>query len=267
MARSDRRSVRGAGQAGRTRLRMHRSDDPRWVGLCRNGRDRAAPRRRVLSPRGRDRCDGGSALFLAFGAIGGNADVGVETAALGQLILAALERHGIRASWNGSAKERIRIEPFEWRRRRWTQAPSYELAARPLESSKRPSLLSRIFGKRSPPPAASPEPHVEMTVSAPRCGKVIRALRSENGFNVRRAREMRAAWRQRGMRATRRSVTSGSRPPSFRPDNTSSSRPSSRALISSAKGKRSFSAAQRHRGNALDFRSPIHAIEHRADRT
>ena len=34
-----------------------------------------------------------------------------------------LAKHGVTTSWNGSVDSRIVIEPFEWRKRRWSDPP------------------------------------------------------------------------------------------------------------------------------------------------
>ncbi len=64
------------------------------------------------------------------------------------------------------------------------------------EVSKRPSLISRILGKGATSPSKADD--TEGNVSALKCGAVVRAVRDENGFDVRRARQMRAAWHSLG---------------------------------------------------------------------
>lgn len=62
----------------------------------------------------------GHGLYLAYGAA---ADGEEATEAIGREICSALSRYGISHQWDGSAKSRIFIEPFPWRKRRFTQAP------------------------------------------------------------------------------------------------------------------------------------------------
>jgi hypothetical protein len=139
----------------------------------------------------------GIGLLVAFGAIGVEAgEDDIATAALARQIASALERNGVRSSWSGSIRERIRIEPFEWRKRRWTVAPAYERVEVVPEVSKRPSFLSRILRGNATSPSKPDE--VAGNVSALKCGAVVRAVRDENGFDVRRARQMRAAWKALG---------------------------------------------------------------------
>lgn len=140
---------------------------------------------------------GGLGLLVAFGAIGVDAgEDDVATSALGRQIASALERNGVRCSWSGTISERIRVEPFDWRKRRWTVAPTYERVEVVPAVPKRPSLLSRILGGGAASPSKPDE--IGSNVSALKSGAVVRAVRDENGFNVRRARQMRAAWKALG---------------------------------------------------------------------
>jgi len=132
----------------------------------------------------------GQGLFLAYGALPVNSS-GTERAslALAQEIVSVLDEHGIPSSWGRSIRERIRIAPFEWRRRRWTKPPSHD--RRPTTAPKSPSLWSRMFGGSS---GARPAPPSAAT-SAGQFAEVVRAVRNENGFDLRRAKRMRAAWK------------------------------------------------------------------------
>jgi hypothetical protein len=67
-------------------------------------------------------------LFLTFTAYG--SDSGVEEA-IGREIVHVLQHHGVRVSWDGSARSRIKIEPFVWQKRRITKAPPGASAAPP----------------------------------------------------------------------------------------------------------------------------------------
>ena len=90
---------------------------------------------------------GGLGLLVAFGATGVDAgEDDLATAAVGRQIVSALERNGVRCSWSGSIRQRIRVEPFDWRRRRWTVAPTYERVEVVPAVPRRPSLLTRILG-------------------------------------------------------------------------------------------------------------------------
>jgi hypothetical protein len=84
---------------------------------------------------------GGLGLLVAFGATGvKGSDDDAASAALGRQIASALERNGVRCTWSGSVRERIRVEPFEWQRRRWTATPTYEKVEAVREVPKRASL-------------------------------------------------------------------------------------------------------------------------------
>jgi hypothetical protein len=65
----------------------------------------------------------GDGLFIAFGAFEQGAKHEAASLAVAKEVCATLERHGVGASWDGSIKTRIRIPPFEWRKRRTTKAP------------------------------------------------------------------------------------------------------------------------------------------------
>jgi hypothetical protein len=135
---------------------------------------------------------GGGGLRLAFGAIDakGTKD-DAASLALAHEVLAVLERHGIPSSWSRSVSERIRIAPFEWRRRRWTKAPSYERREFVAEVSTRPSRIFRAG-------AGTGRTEVNPNTSTPSGGIVVRALRDEGGFDMRRSMRLRAAWKAAG---------------------------------------------------------------------
>ncbi|WP_164012144.1 DUF6891 domain-containing protein [Pyxidicoccus trucidator] len=64
----------------------------------------------------------GQGLMLAFGAYESNsAKHEAASLAIAREVCDTLERHGVKTEWNGSLEERIRIPPFEWRKRRWTE--------------------------------------------------------------------------------------------------------------------------------------------------
>lgn len=62
----------------------------------------------------------GGGLMLAYGSYEGEDE---KTTAIAQEIGSALDRFGVPYEWNGSPDSRIFILPFEWRKRRTTQAP------------------------------------------------------------------------------------------------------------------------------------------------
>ncbi|MFY0577344.1 DUF6891 domain-containing protein [Cystobacter fuscus] len=64
----------------------------------------------------------GQGLMLAFGAYEED-DAKHEAAslAIAREVCEVLGRHGVRTEWDGSVGERIRIPPFEWRKRQCTQ--------------------------------------------------------------------------------------------------------------------------------------------------
>lgn len=63
----------------------------------------------------------GLGLYLAFGAYAEGDDASV---AIGREACEVLRRHGVHVEWDGTVAARIRIPPFEWRKRRWTSAPT-----------------------------------------------------------------------------------------------------------------------------------------------
>jgi hypothetical protein len=129
----------------------------------------------------------GRGLLLAFGAIGIEPEESDSASlALGREVCAVLARHRIPATWSGSSEERIRITPFEWQRRRWTEATP----AKPLE-----------VAPEAPEPMSSPTAtNAGSSVSdlARQCGIVVQALRDESSFDVKRSRQLRAAWKELG---------------------------------------------------------------------
>ncbi len=130
----------------------------------------------------------GGPLFVAFGALGVEATRDEATStAVGDEIVRVLSEHGVPCEWNRSDRERIRISPFEWRKRRWTPAPAFE-----RRSARAPvgSFWSKIFGK---------SPRGAGVTSAPQFAEVVKALRDERGFDVERSKKMREAWKRAGL--------------------------------------------------------------------
>ncbi|NMO18098.1 hypothetical protein HPC49_19215 [Pyxidicoccus fallax] len=67
----------------------------------------------------------GAGLWLAFGALdadGNPSDDDAASLAIAHEVRETLARHGVPTEWNGSVEQRIHIPPFDWRKRRWTQA-------------------------------------------------------------------------------------------------------------------------------------------------
>ena len=133
---------------------------------------------------------GGRGLLLAFGALNVQpSEDDAASAALASEVLVVLQANGIACSWNRSVAERVRVEPFEWRRRRWTRPPPHQVVEVTQEAPKRPSLLARMFG------AGRTEQAKERSiVSAAHCGVVVRAVRSEGAINLRRRKQLQDAW-------------------------------------------------------------------------
>ncbi len=64
----------------------------------------------------------GEGLLLAFGAYESNPEKHVAASlAIAREVCDTLARHGVKTEWNGSIDARIRIPPFEWRKRRFTE--------------------------------------------------------------------------------------------------------------------------------------------------
>jgi hypothetical protein len=59
----------------------------------------------------------GGGLYLAFGVLSGWAARGVDAVTIGGLVCATLAKRGVATEWDGTSAKRIRIPPFEWRRR------------------------------------------------------------------------------------------------------------------------------------------------------
>lgn len=142
---------------------------------------------------------GGRGLLLAFGALGVQpSEDDVASAALAEEVVTLLQTNGVPCSWNHSVTQRIRIEPFQWRKRRWTKAPAYHLVEASPQVPKRPSLFARMFGSGSVNDTDRSKDH--SSVPARQCGVVVRAVRDRGGFDLPRARQFREAWKALGNR-------------------------------------------------------------------
>lgn len=132
----------------------------------------------------------GGGLLVAFGALGVDASADDEaTVKIGEEILSVLAAHGVPASWSRSVRERIKIAPFEWRKRRWTEAPAFERQA----TTARPSLFGRLFG------ASTRQPGVAV-ISPParESAEVVTAFVDERRFDLRRTHRLREVWKKLG---------------------------------------------------------------------
>lgn len=116
----------------------------------------------------------GRSLLLAFGDPGG----ATEPAALAREALDTLAAHGVAASWSGRPEHRIELEPFDWRRRRFTPAPVPTAA--PMPWRERPRTESLFPG---PDEAQLERFHQE-----------VRAVRTCDAFDGWLAEVMRGAW-------------------------------------------------------------------------
>ncbi|MCB9598860.1 MAG: hypothetical protein H6721_07660 [Sandaracinus sp.] len=66
----------------------------------------------------------GEGLYLAFGAFATGPAHQAETVKVGREICDTLTRFGLPTEWNGTTTSRIRVSPFEWRKRRVSRPPS-----------------------------------------------------------------------------------------------------------------------------------------------
>jgi hypothetical protein len=65
----------------------------------------------------------GQGLMLAFGSYAGGEEHEQASLAVAREICDVLARHGVKATWKGTIGARIAIEPFDWRKRQWSEAP------------------------------------------------------------------------------------------------------------------------------------------------
>jgi hypothetical protein len=121
----------------------------------------------------------GKGLYLAFGSVSLKGE-GDECDSIGGEIARALCLHGVPYTWSGNVSQRIRVLPFAWQKRRWTARPSY------------------VLNETSSDVVLSATPGVQGADSAPEHAIVVKALRDEGGFNLKRSRHMRAVWKELG---------------------------------------------------------------------
>jgi hypothetical protein len=67
-------------------------------------------------------------LYLAYGVIDNNEKIDDDTdnIKLASMVVAILTSNGLTVRWSGAVTDRLLLAPFEWRKRRWTAAPSDE---------------------------------------------------------------------------------------------------------------------------------------------
>lgn len=65
----------------------------------------------------------GEGLSLTFGALGRGGRKGEAAVAIGREVVEVLAAHGVATTWDGTAGQRIRIPPFPWRKRQFTEPP------------------------------------------------------------------------------------------------------------------------------------------------
>ncbi|HMY21109.1 MAG TPA: hypothetical protein PKA58_32525 [Polyangium sp.] len=119
-----------------------------------------------------DRAIDGGGLMLAYGSYEGEDE---KTTAIAREIGSALDRFGVPYEWNGSPDSRIFILPFEWRKRRTTQAP-------PIPPGGRGEVIARktVEPSETAPGEGAPlaEPSVDARLKHPD-GRVWSAIISE----------------------------------------------------------------------------------------
>lgn len=136
----------------------------------------------------------GRGLLLAYDVVGTPSSTDdAAAAALAREIVDVLRSYAVPCTWSGSTAERIRISPFAWRKRRWTTAP--ELHRAPSSPPKPASLWSRMVGRLAARPRTG---RAELGSAARRAAVVVTAVRDERRFDLRRSRQMRAAWQAIG---------------------------------------------------------------------
>jgi hypothetical protein len=121
----------------------------------------------------------GHSLPLAFGPAGEAPGCRDEAAQIAQACLEALARAGVAASWSGDPLERIEIAPFEWRRRRYTDAP--------------PATSREAIPWTQTPRQVEPFPEPD-EADLPRFGQPVYAHQTCDGFDSVLAAIMRGVW-------------------------------------------------------------------------
>jgi hypothetical protein len=87
----------------------------------------------------------GEGLFLAFAPREENPAAWL---AIGHEIVHVIKHHGAPVQWDGDLNQRIKIAPFEWRKRRVTRAPpSTDAVAPPYQPARPPAVCGICQGK------------------------------------------------------------------------------------------------------------------------
>lgn len=71
-----------------------------------------------------ERAVDGGGLMLAYGAFVRGEQHEPESLRVAQLVCDVLAAHGVPTTWDGTIRQRVHVSPFEWRKRRWTTAPT-----------------------------------------------------------------------------------------------------------------------------------------------
>ncbi len=127
----------------------------------------------------------GEELLLAFGAFEERPGA-PSSETIGQEVVETLAAHGLSPSWSGDARERIRLAPFAWQKRRWTPSP---------EVNPVPAPISRAA------PLEEEKRHTPEALRAENAGSFtqrVTAVRSSAGFSVRLADAFEALWKKHG---------------------------------------------------------------------
>ncbi len=156
-------------------------------GWARVGLEQRRPHRGAVFFHQQDVLDAfrGQPLLLAFGAFEERPHA-PSNEAIGGEIVEVLAAHGLSPSWSGDARERISLEAFPWRRRRWTNFPSVERGphadfhASPVNPE-----------KLHTPAALRPENAATFT-------ERVTTVRSSAGFNVALTDRFEALWKKHG---------------------------------------------------------------------
>jgi len=80
--------------------------------------------RRFLPWAGRRRRCLGKGIYLTFGAFEEGEKHESKSLEVAETVCRVLSEHGIEFTWDGTYAQRIRLSPFDWRKRRHTAAPN-----------------------------------------------------------------------------------------------------------------------------------------------
>ncbi len=128
----------------------------------------------------------GDDLLVAFGSYETSPQWNTgKSQAIGRQVLEALIDCGVAAQWGGTADERIRIQPFEWRKGRWTKSPRISPVTRPMTFQADSSSLLAV------PEELKPENLRDYT-------QPVVAVRSSAGYNLELASIYKTLWRNHG---------------------------------------------------------------------